>query len=513
MFNAPLIVFDFFSNALLMLGWLIQNALWDVFTQTGLAAVPFIALIVSEWYRARQEGDDEGNKGVLSVNRIETRLYAMAIVFLFTCQPILPIQLSTVDVDIKRSEECGVRQFSSGQWGESTLNSLDGQVPSIPVWWAFVHAVSHGVTGAAIAAIPCTTDYQSIRTELDLNSIEDPVLQREVGEFQLSCFGPARNRLFQQSGSVDSSRGQDVDWIGSSYFLETPGYYDNFYAGRPVQGFPYNETRDVSRPNTGPGQDGYPTCSEWWSAGDVGLRARLHDQVDTKLWDSVRSVFTRSDAEDYVIRRMVSPRSGAANGNLNQAAVGYRDIDGGGHSTGLDMLVDIAVSGGAILGGGIGALPFQSGMDMAKQALPMIQAILVMAIVICLPFVMLISGYSFKVAGVATFGLFATWFLTFWWEIARWMSSNLVELIYKSDAAKMSWLSAATNMYDRMVLMFVEGTMFFVLPALWVGVLGWAGMSIGSAVGRSVNNATGEAQGAGKSGGSKVQSKASGGKL
>lgn len=506
MLNAPLIVFDFFSNALLMLGWLIQNALWDVFTQTGLAAIPFIALIVSEWYRARQEGDDEGNKGVLSVNRIETRLYAMALVFLFTCQPILTVQLTTVDSDLQRSQQCGTRQISAGQWGESTLNSLDGKVPSIPVWWAFVHAVSHGVTGAAVAAIPCSTDFQSIRTELDLTTIDDPVLQREVGEFQLSCFGPARNRLFQESGSVDSNRSQDVDWIGSNYFLETPGYYDSFHAGRPVQGYPYNETRDASRPNTGPGQDGYPTCSEWWSAGDVGLRDRLHSQVDTGLWDDIRSVFTSSDAEDYVIRRMVSPRSGAANGNLNQASVGYRDLGG-------QSVEGALVSGVAAGGGLLTALPFHAGMDMLKQALPMVQSILVMAVVISLPFVMLISGYSFKVAGVASFGLFATWFLTFWWEVARWMSSNLVELIYKSDAAKMSWLSAANNMYDRMVLMFVEGTMYMVLPALWVGVLSWAGLKAGAAISKGAGDGGGQAQQSGEKGGNKAQSVASGGKI
>ena len=36
-----------------------------------------------------------------------------------------------------------------------------------------------------------------------------------------------------------------------------------------------------------------------------------------------------------------------------------------------------------------------------------------MAIIICLPFVMAVYIYSFKVAGMATFGLFALWFLTF----------------------------------------------------------------------------------------------------
>lgn len=510
MLDAPLIVFSYFDNALLALGWVIQNAVWDVMTQTGLAIIPFIALIVSEWYRAKQEGDDEGNKGVLSLNRIETRLYAMALVVIFTCQPLFNVQLSTADIDTARASECGTAQAASGEWGESTTTMLGGAIPQIPAWWAFVHAISHGITNAAVGAIPCSTDYHSIRTELDLTGIEDSGLQREIGEFQLSCFGQARSLLFQETGSLDATSGQDVDWIGSRLFLETSGYYDSLYAHRPIDGFPYDATRDASRPNTGPGQDGYPTCEEWWSASDVGLRARLEDQVDPGLWDKVRGAFTSADAEDYVIRRMVSPRAGTGTGNLNQAVVGYRDVT---ESSALGAAWDTAISGAGLLGGGLVAVPFQTGIDMLNQALPMVKAILVMAIVICLPFVMLISGYSFKVAGVATFGFFATVFLTFWWELARWMRSNLVDLIYNSEAAKMNWLAAANNLYDRMVLMFVEGSMFLVLPTLWIGVLGWAGMSVGSAINRGVSDASGDAQGAGKKGGSKSQSTASGGKL
>ncbi len=504
--TAPLVVFDYFSNTLVMLGWLIQNTIWDVMTSTGLAAVPFIALIASEWYRARQEGDDEGNKGVLTINRIETRLYAMALIFLFTCQPILQLQLTTVDMNHRRSQECGTRQFAGGEWGESTLNAIDGETPNIPVWWAFVHAVSHGMTGAAIATIPCGTDYQSIRTELDLNTIEDPALKREIGEFQLACFGPARNRLFQENGSIEASRTQDVDWIGSRFFLDTPGYYDSFHAGRPVSGFPYDADRDMSRPNTGPGQPGYPTCREWWSASDVGLRARLHDQVDSGFWDDFRSVFSSNEAEDYVIRRMVSPRSGAATGNLDQAVVGYRDLGG-------NTVAEAVTSAAGAAGGLLTMFPFMAGMDMLKQALPMVQAILVMAMVICLPFVMVISGYSYKAAGLATFGLFGTWFLTFWWELARWIDSKLIDLIYNSDAAKMSWIASVNNAYDQLVLQFVQGMMFLVLPAVWLGVLSWAGLRVGEAVGSSVRSGAGEAQGAGKRGGDQAQKTASGGKV
>ncbi|EPC00624.1 hypothetical protein L861_06700 [Litchfieldella anticariensis FP35 = DSM 16096] len=504
--TAPLVVFDYFENTMVMLGWVIHNALWGVMNQSGITAIPFIALIVSEWFRARQEGDDEGNKGILTINRIESRLYAMVIAFAFTCQPVLELQISTVDVDHQRSQECGTRQFASGQWGESTLNSLDGQTPRIPLWWGTVHAVSHGITSAAIAAIPCSTDFHSIRTELDLHAIKDPGLQREVGEFQLACFGHARNKLFQQGGRIEASLARDVDWVGSRYFLETPGFYDSFYAGRPIPGFPYDEQRDMSRPNTGPGQPGYPTCREWWAAEESGLRARLHDQIDPGFWDDFRSVFTSTEAEDYVIRRMVSPRSGAANGNLDQAVVGYRNLDGG-------TVGQAVTSAAGAVGGALAMFPFAAGMDMLKQALPMVQSILVMAVIVCLPFVMVISSYSFKAAGVATFGLFAIWFLTFWWEVARWLNSNLVDLLYHSDAAKMSFLAAVNNTYDKMVLQFVEGMTFLILPGIWITVLGWAGMKVGDSLGRSIGESSRPAQGAGEQGGKKSQSGASGGKL
>lgn len=504
--DAPLIVFDYFSNALVVLGWIINNAIWSVMNSTGIAAVPFIAMIASEWYRARQEGDDEGNKGVLSINRIETRLYAMALVFLFTCQPILQVNLNTVDVDANRSEECGTRQFAQGEWSGATLTGIEGNVPRIPVWWALVHAISHGTTATAIAAIPCSTDFQSIRTEVDLQAIENPALQTEVGEFQRQCFGRARNRLFQQGGSIEATRAMDVDWIGSRYFQMTPGYYDSFHAGRPVEGFPYNAERDQSRPGTGPGQPGYPTCQEWWSADDVGLRARLHQEVDPGFWDGFRSVFSSSDSEDYVIRRMVSPRSGAAAGNLDQAVVGYRDLGG---QTVEGALLSAVSAGGGLLA----TLPFLAGMDMLKQALPMVQSALVMTLIICLPFVIVISGYSYKAVGLGTFGLFAVWFLTFWWELARWLDSKLVDLIYSSDAAKMSWLSAANSLYDRMVLQFVEGAMYLILPSVWIAALGWAGLKAGGAISNAMGDGGSGAQGAGRKGGDVAQKSASGGKV
>ena len=498
-----LTTFDFMSQTLFLLGWVVSNEIFQLFAQTGLLFVPFIALIVKEWYKARNEGDEAGTKGVLTVNRIETALYSMLLVYIFTVQPIFKVSPMPVNLDAERAGECGtVTMSSSGNWDGQTVSLIDGKQARIPIWWAFVHMISQGVTNTAVSAIPCKPDFHSIRSELDMSSITDPALQRDIGAFHQRCYGGARSLLFDKQGSIDTERAQDVDWLGSRFFLNTAGYYDSLHAPRPVAGFPYNEERDATRQNTGPGQDGYPTCKEWWSTEKVGLRARILEQAKPTALDYGRSLFSSNEFEDYAIRRLVSNRSGAASGNTDFAVIGYRDLTSG---TLKHLTVDAAKLAAGSVGMALGALPAAAGMDVLKQALPMVHSILIMSVIICLPFVMLLSGYSMKVAGVATLGLFAIYFLKFWWELARWLDSNLVDLLYKTDAAKMSWLAGVNNAYDRGVMMFVAWSMFVFFPVLWVAVLGWAGMSVGNTLGNSLGNTTQSLQNEGTKGGSKLQ--------
>lgn len=509
--TAELNVSDYFEMVMLMIGWVINNALWSSLMQTGLALLPFVALLLSEWFKVKQEGEDEGNKGVLLIARIETRLYAMVLCYAFTCVPMMDLSfnpVNTIERDNASGSSCNVAVIGDGQWGSTTLNSIDGQTAEIPLWWSLVHAVSKGVTNVAVSSIPCSPDLQAITSEIDAQSITDPGLTREVREFQRQCYGAARNKLFQQGGTIDDSDAMDVDWLGSDYFLNTPGYYDSFYAGRPIHGFPYEADRDEARPSTGPGRPGYPTCREWWSDAENGLYSRLHDQVDTGVWDQIASVFTSSDAEDYVIRRLISERAGSANGNQSMAITGYGNLDGGALDDVGDTL-SMAVGG---VGGAAAGVMGKAGMDMLKRALPMVQYILIMAVVICLPFIMPMSGYSFKVAGTATFGLFALWFLTFWWELARWINANLIDILYNSEAAKMSFIASAQNGYDKLVLVFVEWATFLILPSIWIGVLSWAGMSLGGAIGAGLKAGGEGAKGAGDKGAALAEKAATKGK-
>ncbi|MBU3058946.1 conjugal transfer protein TraG N-terminal domain-containing protein, partial [Pseudomonas indica] len=97
---------DYLEYYLTLVGWVISNGIWAVLEASGVFALPCLAIVVSEWLRARGEGADEGNKGVLSSLRIENRLWVALMVILFAGIPVIPVDLSTLQFDRSRSTQC-----------------------------------------------------------------------------------------------------------------------------------------------------------------------------------------------------------------------------------------------------------------------------------------------------------------------------------------------------------------------------------------------------------------------
>ena len=79
----------------------------------------------------------------------------------------------------------------------------------------------------------CGTDLRQIRMDVDATRIDDPVLAQEVADFTHDCYGPSRAKLFMNRPTLSDEQMNDVTWIGSSYFLDTPGFYDTYRAKTP----------------------------------------------------------------------------------------------------------------------------------------------------------------------------------------------------------------------------------------------------------------------------------------
>lgn len=480
-----------------LLAWIINNGIWNTLVDTGLFAAPFGAVILQEWLSARQQGADEGNKGLLSIPRVENRLWMSYVVILFGCMPFFPLNLSSVTFDDAASQRCGVSMARPADtaWG-TTFNTIGEKSANVPVWWFLVHAMSKGITAAATASIPCAPDIRAMRMEIDSSRINDQVLLQEVADFTRDCYGFSRSRLFTNRPELDESQSYDASWIGSTYLLNTPGYYDTDRSRTPRVEWPYDETRDTSLPQLDNGA-GYPTCKQWWSDGTIGLRDRLVAEVDPSLLSQLRGWLTgrtSTEVEDATLRELVSPRQQSLSMAPGQVFQDYGSSARGGSLT--QGLNNLATNTGLALG----SFSNFPAMNALRAALPMVQAFLIMGTIISLPLVLLISTYQLKALMTITFALFTLHMLTFWWELARWIDSSMLETLYNQvSVADQALLSLPTAGFmdgtvTAQVIEYVMGAMFVLLPMIFIGAMSWAGYNVGSAIQTLLTRGTEAAQ-------------------
>lgn len=490
---------DYLDYYLTLVAWVVNNGVWSVLLASGVFAIPFIAIVVQEWLKARAEGADEGNKGVLSSMRIENRVFVAIVVILFAGIPFIDVDLNTIQFDTSRSTQCQVNSPQPNETGWSqSFTTLNNQSAKVPVWWFFMHSISRAITGAAVAAIPCGTDLRQMRMDVDATRIADPMLSQEVADFSADCYGPARAKLFASRPELSDEQMNDVTWIGSRFFLNSPGYYDTYRSKAPRDSWAYDETRDAGLAQVESGA-GYPTCDQWWNDEYYGLRARLLQQVDPDLLSRMGNwagFVSTDDMNDAVIRAIASPQQQ----KINQGEV-YTDYGGQVEMT----LPNILARGAGNIGMSVGALGYFPAMDVMRQALPMVLSLLKMALVICIPLVLVIGTYDLKMLVVVSVVQFALFFVDFWFQLARWIDSTILDALYgwgfgyNRPHTNFNPLIGLNNANGDMLLNYVMATMFIVLPTFWVAALAWAGIRAGNLVG-GLTVGTGEARAAGGGG-------------
>lgn len=469
---------DYFEYYLTLVGWIISDGIWAILVASGVIAVPFLAIVIQEWLRSRATGAAEGNKGLLSAIRIENRVWIAIVVIIFAGMPFIRIDLQTIQFDQTRSKQCQVNVPLPSQTGwQPAFTTLNNQSALVPVWWFFVHALSKAITAAAVAAIPCGTDLRQIRIDVDSTRIADPLLAQEVADFTRDCYGAARAKLFANRPALTDAQMNDVTWIGSGFFLTSAGFYDIYHSSTPRPAWPYDAGRDAGLAQV-PSGGGYPTCQQWWSDGNQGLRPRLLKQVDPDLLTRVEKwagFLTQDQADDSVIRAVASPRQQV----MNEGQV-YTDYGGQ-----IDMtLPNVTTRIASDLGLTAGTLGYVPAMDAVREALPMVLPLLKMALTICLPLVLVFGTYELKTVVIVTCVDFALFFTDFWFQLARWIDSTILDALYgwNSPHSNFNVLMGLNNTFGDMLINFVLGAMFLVLPAFWVSALAWAGIHAGGAL-------------------------------
>jgi hypothetical protein len=117
-----------------------------------------------------------------------------------------------------------------------------------------------------------------------------------------------------------------------------------------------------------------------------------------------------------------------------------------------------------------------------RQALPMVLSFLKMAMVICIPLLLIFGTYNLQTVVTMTAVQFALFFVDFWFQLARWVDSTILNALYgwQSPHVNFNPLFGLNNAFGDMLLNFVMASMFIILPGFWVVGLSWAGIRTGN---------------------------------
>ncbi len=331
----------------------------------------------------------------------------------------------------------------------------------------------------------------------------------------------------------------DFFFIGSYFYQNTPGFYREFNlddcddqpggcgqkARTGVSDWPVNQSRDmysqerIDDPDPDNPLYGKPFCDEWWSDSARGLRGKLLNSVEASTvyrenepgsnftesfltWASntyTAVVYNDNQLEDIVIKRYVAEdpptfledKGGLFFGGNQWADIHYstaaQNVEKLGAAAATLSATALASRGkfSAVTSGLSGAAKsfagqlgdFYANMIIAKQAAPMVQAVLLMAVYMLLLIYFIMTDFDYEAVIRISFLLLAFQFFTSLWNLADYLDARLFVSMYP-DALMLG--SLYTHGPNRLILDIVLTILYVVMPWLLLWIMNTAGSRTGN---------------------------------
>ncbi|MEW8660684.1 MAG: conjugal transfer protein TraG N-terminal domain-containing protein [Candidatus Thiodiazotropha endolucinida] len=496
-----------------LFGWTFYGILWDVLVGTGIVFLPFLGILIDNW-REPAQGGEFGTVTGLSLRRMELELFIALLVVVLSGQPaaLTPLNAASLNYTppptlIDPTPPTATVAAPQSTYGSTGFTGSPATV-NIPVWWYAVLSMTSGFNHAVVEGLPSAADMRTYEQQARLATIADPRLRQEVSDFFSQCYIPARS-MYQSDRPATAAVNallttygpDDPDWMGSQVYRNTPGYYDTLRATTQVSGWAYNTARDTEYDPAAPPTWGRPYCKQWWEDASAGLREKLINEADATsagfsgLVVAIAPALASEQQNDAVAKTVLA---NAPPSWSNNDLVAHNS-----GSTGLLSTVENVAKGGLASGGVVAASAlFSVTMTAVLQALPMVQAVLLLGIYALLPMIVVLSRYSISMMVIGAMAIFTVKFWSVLWYLALWVDQNLILSMYP-DVNVFLQMFANPGEHDikRMLLNMITTSLYLGLPLLWSGMMAWTGLHIG----RSINSVQGEftrpAQDAGRQGG------------
>ncbi len=497
-----------------LFGWTFYGILWDVLVGTGIVYLPFFGILIDNW-REPAQGGEVGHASGLSLRRMEIDMFMALLVVVLAGQPaaLTPLNAGTLSYEppptlLNATPPTATIASPQSTYGSTGFTGTPAIV-NVPAWWHAVMAMSSGFGHAVVEGLPTTSDMRTFEQQARLATIADPRLRQEVSDFFSQCYIPARSKYQAERPAIvgvtallTSYGTDDPDWMGSHVYRDTPGYYDTLRPANQITGWAYNATRDTEYNPATPPPWGKPYCKQWWQDAAIGLREKLITEADATstgfsgLVVAVAPALASEQQNDAVVKTV-----------LSNAPPSWSNNDLTAHNASSSGLINAAgniLKGGLTTAGVVSASAlFSVTMTAVLQALPMVQAVMLLGVYALLPMVVVLSRYSIAIMVVGAMAIFTIKFWSVLWYLAMWVDQNLILSMYP-DVNVFLQMFANPGEHDakRMLLNMITTSLYLGLPLLWSGMMAWAGVNVGRSITAATAPMARPADDAGKQGGS-----------
>ncbi len=468
-----------------LLGWQQYNNLWEIAVGTGLIYLPFISIILRSTVEPFSSLSSK-EAGSVALRRMGLNIITTFLVIAFAAAPAIPLEPQVLHYAPPCQPEKG--DATPGKTG--TTYDRTFPVPTgvkVPIFWYIIMSFANGVTHAAETGLSCTgLDLRTLQTQLNLTHITDAKLKQETSQFYTDCYAPAYSTYIggrlspQQQMQIESSLKQhgkeDVSWIGSHTFLNISGFYDAHKATQPIEDFTFNSQRDIeegqlpNRPTWG-----NPDCKTWWSDSSHGLALKLKKALPPTFWQKITAFHgDQEKLQDTVVRTLITQN---LHQSISDQVRGYESLNNNASGDYISRFI------GGQLGIVYESLSFYPKLHLLLNALPVIQGALLFALYTFLALAIPFSSYRISFCVTGSVVLFSLIFCSFIWHLVQWFDVRLVQALYPSlgEVSGAGILNTHLPLANKMFVEMIIGTLYIVLPILWMMIMSWAGLQAGAA--------------------------------
>ena len=512
-------------------GWQVYASIFLLIVACGAVLYPVARII----FEAAISYGEQGGAPELGARSLIIRLTIYMLVLVLGLIPLVPLNLSAVSVQNQCGQEglaAAGKQLefaTSKDYGFGEIQ--DARVPLLP-YLAMV--LASGFNAVVNQATPCVQDLTNLSlalNTLDFSEAKDPAaLRSTVERFEKECgqrarryaagflsgeYGPEHRKymeeLLKKYADDETERRSQLGYFGSEFYRE------NFYqacsggsdpntpqgklcmiaplrAQNPVDGFPYNADRDsdASQYQAATGQ-GFPTCEEWWSEGEYGVRAQLVEAGGKALQRKASYLYTNDcpgkafipgalctlissmitsieDSENVIARQMLLSGKRTLLGNDSPSLSGTETLFAGALFAFSDVAQNIATH----------AAGYMVSIYIMKVGSKLLQPFLLMSIFILWGVYLVIGELRGMALVKGMMLIFALSILPSLWSFADHIDDLLFLTLYP-DTKPFSLTSIPETLMtehstiERILLTFVTAVFYLILPMLMLYLIAEAG--------------------------------------